>query len=409
MIKHLVLLLTVCIFSNHYLPIVPEVNPYLVTELNFNHKEEEEYNNKVMACMPIWDKLSSGTNYDDLSEYDKEVLSRVDEEKLGYWDVLGSGCSWYCGGGPKNVEASSHLPNQGSITYGASNAHDLNYKTAWVEGVTGYGVGEFLTYTFDGDSPRINEIIVVNGYVKSQAVWQDNSRVKRLKVFLDNKPIAILNLQNIRGEQRFKISPIGARGRESNVDLSKLPDWTLKFEIMEVYKGLRYSDVAITEIYFDGLDVHCFVAGTEIQMAGGRTKLIEEVTAGDSVVTFNLTTMAKESAVVMQTDEVVHGNLVTYVFDSGIQITATQDHPFMLRQKGWSSLKPKSTNQYKGFSGVSTIEVGDFFVTINGFERLKQIVYEPISQPSFTISKMNKGANFIANGFVVGVEELEVK
>lgn len=32
--------------------------------------------------------------------------------------------------------------------------------------------------------------------------------------------------------------------------------WTLKFEIAEVYKGTKYDDVVITEIYFDGIDVH---------------------------------------------------------------------------------------------------------------------------------------------------------
>jgi len=30
----------------------------------------------------------------------------------------------------------------------------------------------------------------------------------------------------------------------------------LKFEILEVYKGSKYNDTAITEIYFDGIDVH---------------------------------------------------------------------------------------------------------------------------------------------------------
>ena len=33
-------------------------------------------------------------------------------------------------------------------------------------------------------------------------------------------------------------------------------DLVLKFEIIEVYKGLKYNDTAITEIYFDGMDVH---------------------------------------------------------------------------------------------------------------------------------------------------------
>lgn len=33
-------------------------------------------------------------------------------------------------------------------------------------------------------------------------------------------------------------------------------DWTLKFEILEVYEGSKYSDTVISEIYFNGIDVH---------------------------------------------------------------------------------------------------------------------------------------------------------
>jgi len=30
----------------------------------------------------------------------------------------------------------------------------------------------------------------------------------------------------------------------------------MKFEILEVFKGDKYDDTAISEIYFDGIDVH---------------------------------------------------------------------------------------------------------------------------------------------------------
>ena len=36
------------------------------------------------------------------------------------------------------------------------------------------------------------------------------------------------------------------------------------------------DDVAISEINFDGPDVHCFVKGTQITMADGTTKPIEQ-------------------------------------------------------------------------------------------------------------------------------------
>jgi len=35
-----------------------------------------------------------------------------------------------------------------------------------------------------------------------------------------------------------------------------IPPLKIKFEILEVYEGDKYKDTAITEIYFDGIDVH---------------------------------------------------------------------------------------------------------------------------------------------------------
>ena len=30
----------------------------------------------------------------------------------------------------------------------------------------------------------------------------------------------------------------------------------MKFEIVDVFKGDKYDDTAVTDIYFDGIDVH---------------------------------------------------------------------------------------------------------------------------------------------------------
>ncbi|MCL2727160.1 MAG: hypothetical protein FWD56_02100 [Bacteroidales bacterium] len=183
------------------------------------------------------------------------TFGRVFDDKEA---VVGEGCSWYCDGGPYRVTASSYLKSQNAnITYFPDNAHDLSFETAWVEGVKGQGIGEYLTYYFKPTAPRITDIIIANGYVKSEKAYRDNSRVKRLKLYINDIPVAILNLEDVRQEQIFTFKPIGRRSE--NIpwsEVEKLPDWTLKFEILEVYPGDRYEDTAISEIYFDGLDVH---------------------------------------------------------------------------------------------------------------------------------------------------------
>ncbi len=74
---------------------------------------------------------------------EEEILKYCSEVREDIWDILG-GCSWYCGGGPESISASSHLRSEGSNSYLPENAHDLSYKNVWVEGVKGYGIGEHI-------------------------------------------------------------------------------------------------------------------------------------------------------------------------------------------------------------------------------------------------------------------------
>lgn len=197
-----------------------------------------------------------GLLVDKSEEGEKEFLRSYSEEYETYWDILGVGCSWYCGGGLDTLSASSELKSSNEVTYSSNNIHDLNYKTAWIEGVPGYGIGEYVTYHIPPQNPRITEIIIVNGYVKSEKTWKENSRVKKLKMYIDDKLFAILNLEDTRKEQHFKFEPLGYSDRENWDELIKKPWWTIKFEILEVYQGDKYEDTAITEIYFNGIDVH---------------------------------------------------------------------------------------------------------------------------------------------------------
>lgn len=176
------------------------------------------------------------------------LLNKYGEIVSSVWDVIDGGCSWYCGGGNYEIKASSSLhPNKG-IVYKADNANDLNYYTAWVEGKADEGVGEFLEYYFKNNSPRVTKIIIANGYMKSNRAWKNNNRVKKLKLYVNGKVWGILNLEDSKTDQVFEIGTLGHN--KNGTDL------ILKFELLDVYKGNKFNDTAITEIYFDGIDVH---------------------------------------------------------------------------------------------------------------------------------------------------------
>lgn len=140
-----------------------------------------------------------------------------------------------------NIVASSALKAQGSKSYKASNIFDGDLETAWVEGVKGHGIGQWIEFKnvgirIEGDWCGFSSISILNGYVKSDKAWRENGRVKRLKVYCNGKPKYILELQNSRSSQTFSVD-IDARA-------------TIRFEILDVYPGTKFQDTAITEIDF---------------------------------------------------------------------------------------------------------------------------------------------------------------
>lgn len=169
------------------------------------------------------------------------------------YDLIGGGCSFYCGCNIGTQKASSTLKPQGKYNYKPSNAHDLSSETAWVEGAPGDGIGEWIEYTLPADNPRITTINVINGYVRTKKAWTENSRVKTLEVTVNGKKHCTLNLKDVYAEQSFEVPTIGYSNRNSFKGKAPI---VIRFTIRAVYPGTKYKDTAISEIYFDGIDVH---------------------------------------------------------------------------------------------------------------------------------------------------------
>ena len=84
--------------------------------------------------------------------------------------------------------------------------------------------------------------------MKTPALWQANNRVKKLKLWVNNQPFALLSLRDLPALQTFKVPLLGNRADKKEL--------ILRFEILEIYPGTKYHDTALTEIFFDGIDVH---------------------------------------------------------------------------------------------------------------------------------------------------------
>lgn len=157
-------------------------------------------------------------------------------------------------------KASSSLKADGAITYTVKNIDDYKLNTAWIGKK---GIGDYFEYTFHfpentayaGAYQFYGVCNLFNGYCKSLKIWQANSRVKLLKVYYNNIPICYVLLKDTWQFQTFDIGKYFIDRRDKkymNAPYEIKEGDVLKFEIVAVYKGSKYKDVAISEFLCEG-------------------------------------------------------------------------------------------------------------------------------------------------------------
>ena len=242
--KKVILLLIVVTISNAYSQTIKTLEPTIGITHDLSPQAE--------MLLKERDSLDGRNGFGGLEEKGQQRLDSLykihPETRSSIWDVLDDGAHWNDYGGPYAVRSSSALKPSNGKSYEATNAKDLRLETAWVEGVKGNGEGEFLEYFFKNDSPRVNKVIIINGYVKTPQLWKENNRVKELDLYINEEFYAMLQLKDVQSEQIFELPTLGRRADGK--------DLILKFVIKSVYPGMKYKDTAITEIYFRGLDVY---------------------------------------------------------------------------------------------------------------------------------------------------------
>ncbi len=190
----------------------------------------------------------------DYFDYEDYVIGKNGKEvPKGKTEFL-PGCSWYCGGYVKKITASSEMASEGKTTYKAENAHDFDKDTAWIPQKGDYGIGQYLSYEFNFDKEKdykgrlgVTKILLANGYKKSKKLWEANSRVKKIRMYVNGTPYRDLMLLDSFEIQTIDIGKIMFPPHKTTI---------LKFEILEVYPGKKYKETAISELVFEGVGVH---------------------------------------------------------------------------------------------------------------------------------------------------------
>jgi hypothetical protein len=101
----------------------------------------------------------------------------------------------------------------------------------------------------------------------------------------------------------------------------------------------------------------CFVEGTYVTLANGARLVIEEITKGMEVLTWNEDTGKQEVGIVENLIRPISSNIISIETDDDF-IECTADHPFFVIGKGWASYDTVLTELNHKIK-VSKLEVGD--------------------------------------------------
>ncbi|MDX6384029.1 MAG: hypothetical protein QOK48_1602 [Blastocatellia bacterium] len=122
-----------------------------------------------------------------------------------------------------------------SNTYYPANAIDGKRSTAWIEGVDGPGLGEWIRFDFDREI-NLHRILIQPGYFKSPAIWAQNNRIATLTAYFSDGSSRDLSFSDRMDSQKVDIGSVKTR-------------W-VKFVIKSVYYGSD-PDTAISELAFE--------------------------------------------------------------------------------------------------------------------------------------------------------------
>ena len=124
---------------------------------------------------------------------------------------------------------------EGSYVHGAWLTTDGKTQSCWSEGVPGWGIGEFITISFN-DVYEVNGFNIWTGHQKSQDLFYKNGRPAAIRV-IANGFNQFYRLRDSMGSQQIRFPyPV----HTDNV----------KIIIADVFAGYKYQDTCIAEVSF---------------------------------------------------------------------------------------------------------------------------------------------------------------
>ncbi|MGN0400418.1 MAG: NADase-type glycan-binding domain-containing protein [Blautia sp.] len=169
------------------------------------------------------------------ADYEKQIAEQKNAEQIrtGQQNVSDQSIPSVTMSAVTTVSDTSAL-SEYNMTHSSDRIMDNNTVTAWVEGVSGQGEGESVTFTFDGVY-KVSGFVIYGGYQKSSDLYYKNSRPASLLITCSDGSSQVCNLSDILGAQTVTFA-------------NPVETDSLTITIQSVYAGNKYEDTVISEI-----------------------------------------------------------------------------------------------------------------------------------------------------------------
>ena len=247
-------------------------------------------------------------------------------------------------------------------------------------------------YVFNGWSPSISAVTGTQNYV---------AQYVRTQTFTFNGNTYTFE-ENMTWEQFVDNTTYNTAGFEFNADQGCICLGDLKIK----YNGslIGYLDlVSHVDYDYEEITICCFDPESQVLMAYGTTRNIEDVKIGDMIMSINedtgefISQKVKNTIIKHNSDDLVYVNL-----SDGTRIGMRAYHP-LLTTDGWKSLRPTLAETIiEAGKSVKLLEIGDVLVGYNGNVTVVSIEQRPDIENYDTYNLSVDGYhNYIVDGIVV--------
>jgi len=205
---------------------IDSVNMKVLKPVNRFHKVADSW---------VWDfENLKPTLADDLVIDPVPKVDRIVDNHLSA-TYVDHGGEWSMEHGNYKAKASSTLAPDGEISYAVTNLNDDDPDNAWAEGKPGPGVGEWLELRPEVAKP-LRAILMKPGYQKSEELFRNNARPKKVKVILNGEHSFTADVPDKKAEC---VIPVHSYAKPVSV---------IKLIFEEVWPGAKFEDLCVSGV-----------------------------------------------------------------------------------------------------------------------------------------------------------------